>query len=206
MKMSKMSKKRFGTAAMILGMILILAASILTVYNIWDEERADNVLTQVLDELDALDEFDPLGGGEASEPETDMPIRTLDSGTYIGVLEIPVLGLRLPVMQEWNYSKLKISPCRYTGSVYTNDMVVAAHNYSSHFGSLNRLQSGDDIWFMDMHGNRFHYKVAETENVMPTEIEHMITGDWDLTLFTCTYSGRTRFTVRCNLYLNESMT
>ena len=30
-----------------------------------------------------------------------------------------------------------------------------------------------------------------------TAIEEMVTGDWDLTLFTCTLSGQTRFTVRC---------
>lgn len=191
----KMSKKQFGTILMILGLVLVLAASSLIAYNIWDEKRANDILTQVLDELDALE------GGETSELEMDMPILTLDSGTYIGVLEIPVLGLRLPVMKEWNYPKLKISPCRYSGSVYTNDMVVVAHNYRSHFGTLNQLQPADDIWFIDMNGNRFHYKVAEIESVMPTEIEHMITGDWDLTLFTCNYSGRARVTVRCNLNL-----
>ena len=187
---------------MISGLILVLAASSLTAYNTWDEKRADDVLNKVLDELDSFDGLNAFEGEENPEPETDMPILTLDSGTYIGILEIPVLGLRLPVMQEWNYSKLKISPCRYTGSAYTNDMVVAAHNYRSHFGTLDRLQPGDDILFIDMHGNRFHYKVAETEKVMPTEIEYMITGDWDLTLFTCTFGGRARVTVRCNFDLN----
>lgn len=197
---------------MLLGLVLILAASGLVAYNTWDENRAANVLTQVLDELDTFrkpdipDEPDASGdpdafdaeGEETSEPEPEMPVCSLDSGTYIGILEIPALGLRLPVMQEWNYPNLKIAPCRYTGSVYTNDMVVAAHNYSSHFGTLDQLRPGDDVWFVDMGGNRFHYQVAETEITMPTEIEHMITGDWDLTLFTCTYSGKTRVTVRCN--------
>lgn len=217
MRMSKKRKKRFGVVLMILGLILVLAASSLTAYNIWDENRAYDVVAHVLEELDAFDKPDdpgalappdemdvpdgsaPSEGEVTSDPETHMPICVLDSGTYIGVLEIPVLGLRLPVMQEWDYSKLKISPCRYTGSVYTNDMVVAAHSYRTHFGTLNQLHPGDDIWFIDMAGNRFHYQVAETESVMPTEIEHMITGDWDLTLFTCNYSGRARVTVRCNL-------
>lgn len=200
--MSKKRKKRFGTVLMISGLILIFAASSLTVHNFWDEKRADDVLTQVLDELDTLDEPEPFEDEITSDPETDMPIRTLDSGTYIGVLEIPTLGLRLPVMQDWNYPNLKISPCRYSGSVSTNDLVVAAHNYRSHFGTLDRLQPGDEIQFTDMDGKLFHYTVAQTESVMPTQIEDMITGDWDLTLFTCTYSGRARVAVRCNLSIN----
>ena len=28
-------------------------------------------------------------------------------------------------------------------------------------------------------------------------VEEMLSEEWDLTLFTCTYSGQTRFTVRC---------
>lgn len=199
MKMSKKRKKRFGSVLMILGLILFFAASSLTAYNIWDEKRADDVVTQVLKELDALDELDSIEAEETLDSETNMPMRTIDNGTFIGFLKIPTLGLRLPVMQEWDYPNLRISPCRYSGSVYTNDMVVAAHNYSSHFGTLDRLQSGDDIWFIDMNGNRFHYTVTQTESIMPTQIEHMITGDWDLTLFTCNYSGRVRVTVRCDL-------
>ncbi len=31
------------------------------------------------------------------------------------------------------------------------------------------------------------------------DVEEMITGDWDLTLFTCTLGGQTRVTVRCQL-------
>ena len=27
----------------------------------------------------------------------------------------------------------------------------------------------------------------------------MTSGDWDLTLFTCTYGGQERYTVRCTL-------
>lgn len=190
---------------MTVGLVLVLAAVCLTAYNIWDENRAGKALEQVLGEIDSMTESDLIEGNvinvpevpQSTDDETDMPTLTLDRSKYIGILEIPVLGLRLPIMEEWNYPNLKVAPCRYTGSIYQSDMVIAGHNYRSHFGSLNRLRVGDELLFIDMDGNRFVYTVAETETLMPREIEHMITGDWDLTLFTCTYGGRTRFTVRC---------
>ena len=35
------------------------------------------------------------------------------------------------------------------------------------------------------------------ETLPETAVEEMRAGEWDLTLFTCTYDGRARVTVRC---------
>ena len=92
-------------------------------------------------------------------------------------------------------SRLKISPCRYTGSAYTNNLIIAAHNYKSHFRKLKHLHAGDIVTFMDMDRNVFHYEVVESEILKPTTIDKMESGDWDLTLFTCTIGGRSRVVV-----------
>ena len=41
------------------------------------------------------------------------------------------------------------------------------------------------------------YEVIELETLSPFAIEEMTGGNWDLTLFTCTYGGKSRVTVRC---------
>ena len=76
-------------------------------------------------------------------------------------------------------------------------MVVAAHNYYSHFGYLKNLSQGDEVIFTDMTGNVFRYGVIEIETLSPFAVDEMTSGDWDLTLFTCTVGGATRVTVRC---------
>ena len=38
---------------------------------------------------------------------------------------------------------------------------------------------------------------VQVETLAPTAVDEMTGGDWDLTLFTCTYSGQARVTVRC---------
>jgi sortase A len=48
-----------------------------------------------------------------------------------------------------------------------------------------------------MAGTTYTYSVAEIDTLMPTAVEEMTDGDYDLTLFTCTYGGKSRVTVRC---------
>ena len=50
----------------------------------------------------------------------------------------------------------------------------------------------------DVDGNVFEYTVSELLQLNPNQTLNMVKGlDWDLTLFTCTASGRQRLTVRC---------
>lgn len=131
-------------------------------------------------------------------PRMEMPVVRHEGNDYIGVLEIPRLGLRLPVMSEWSYPRLKKAPCRYAGTPYLDNFVIAAHNYDSHFGCLKKLTEGERLFFTDVDGNRFAYEVALIETLQPTSIREMKNSDFDLTLFTCTVGGKMRVTVRCN--------
>ncbi|MCQ2420568.1 MAG: sortase [Clostridia bacterium] len=130
-------------------------------------------------------------------PNMDMPKQEIDGINYVGILSVPELGLELPVADEWSYANLKTAPCRFFGSAYRGNLVICAHNYLNHFGTLRNLTIGAQIAFTDMDGNMFRYTVAELETLLPTEVEQMKNGDWALTLFTCTVGGRTRLTVRC---------
>ena len=98
---------------------------------------------------------------------------------------------------------MKISPCRYTGSVYLNNMVICAHNYESHFGKLKELNVGDAVYFTDMDGNEFCFQVKEIDTLDYDAVDEMVSGDWDLTLFTCTIGGGSRVTVRCSKSASE---
>ena len=129
-------------------------------------------------------------------PDMEMPTENINGIDYIGILRIPALELELPVISEWSYPRLKIAPCRYTGSAYQDDLIIAAHNYNSHFGNLKNLREGDTATLTDMDGNVFTYEMAELEILQPTDIEGMDSGEWDLTLFTCTIGGSSRVTAR----------
>ena len=184
------------------GLLLIAAALALVAYNIADAQRAAKSAAQALEALEQASPAVSAAEPDAvpayvADPDMEMPTVTVEGNDYIGQLDIDALGLSLPVISEWSYPALKVAPCRYTGSAYQDNLIIAAHNYSSHFGRLSQLSAGDAVRFTDVDGNVFTYTVSQIEDLPGTAIEEMQAGDWDLTLFTCTLGGRTRVTVRC---------
>lgn len=209
-----MGKK--STAFMAIGSLLLIASLGLTVYNINDNQRAGFEAGYIAEQLESglaentLEQktqkdrvhFAPETAAEEIpdyilNPEMDMPTTQIDGADYIGILDMPTLGLKLPVMSDWNYPSLKIAPCRYSGSAYKGNFVIAAHNYTYHFGTIKNLGIGDRITFTDSDGNVFQYQVAAIETLDPYAVEDMVAGGWSLTLFTCTVGGQSRVTVRC---------
>ena len=134
---------------------------------------------------------------ETTVPE--MNTVELDGNAYIGYLTIPELQLELPVLAVWSYPNLKLSPCRYMGNADSDDLIICAHNYASHFGTINNLHTDSEIILTDVQGKHYRYRVLSMEEIPGTAVEQMQFGDaddWDLTLFTCTLSGQSRVTVR----------
>ena len=192
------------------GLLLIAAALCLTIYNQLKGQWAAQASEQALQKLEEsvsstapasrTEEVpDPPRPAYLSDPDVEMPTREVDGNLYIGILEIPALELKLPIISEWSDARLDVAPCRYTGSAYQNNMIIAGHNYKQFFGSLSELANGDEVIFTDIEGNRFQYTVSLVEQLPGTAIEEMEAGDWDLTLFTCNFSGNARVTARCRL-------
>lgn len=199
-------RKQRGLLSITIGLLLIAAALFLVSYNLYDELRAEQAARQAVNKLDASTNQEPLASDERTvipdyvlSPNMEMPVETINGIDFIGVLRIPALELELPVISEWNYPNLKTAPCRYSGSAYLNNLIICGHNYTSHFGRLKTLSEGDIATFTDIDGNVFIYKMVERETLNPTDIEGMESGNWDLTLFTCTVGGQSRVTIRFEL-------
>lgn len=203
-----MGKKK-GTILMITGLLLIVAALFLTLFNIYDSKRAGQESEQVVGQIIGKIEQAQQEKQEQSEAGVDvtpdyeldsaieMPSVKVEEFRYIGLLEIPALNRQLPIMAECTDRGLRKAPCCYTGSVYEDSMVISGHNYLSHFAGLRGLPLGSEVYFTDMEGNIFQYTIEWIEVLQPDQIEEMTSGDWDLTLFTCTYGGQTRHAIRC---------
>lgn len=177
---------------MALGAVLVVIALSLLFWNRYEDRKAGQSAQLILSKITAQSESD------GSKDNSDVKSTEIDGYEYIGYITIPDLNLELPVMSDWDYTRMKLSPCRYSGSAQTNDLVIAAHNYTRHFGRLSKLSEDDTVFFTDINGNRYSYSVKAVEVLAPTAIEEMTSGEFDLTLFTCTYSGQSRLAVRCN--------
>ena len=98
---------------------------------------------------------------------------------------------------EWSKANLKVSPCRQCGSTAGGDLVIAAHNYKSHFGRLSSLSEGDEVRFTSQDGAEAVYTVERTAQVSPEEPETLREGGCPLVLYTCTPGGKARVVVYC---------
>ena len=191
-------RRKIAITLMSVGVIFIGFAMGLLIYNNYDNRKA-------LENSDALMESIRLSIVEVESEEVvtdpfeeEMKIKEINGYGYIGYLSIPALQLDLPVMSEWDYGRLKISPCRYYGSTKTDNLVIAAHNYRFHFGYPGHLKPGEKVVFTDMESEKHVYQVTSVEQLMPTDVDKVKdTGD-DLILYTCTYGGAKRITVRCS--------
>ena len=193
----------------IIGLLLICAALLVTLRNIYENRAAGKAADEALTRLRELipDPAQAQDNGIINETpiyeeykEVDMPQINIDGSKYIGIVSLPSLGLELPVKGEFSYPALVGAPCRWSGSAYTGDLIIAGHNYPRHFGSLKNISIGDNAFFTDTDGNIFRYKVLEVVQLSGNDGELMRSGDWDMTLFTCTVSGKKRVTVRFEKY------
>lgn len=205
-------KRKFGILFIIIGLLLILAALLLIGYNRYESQSASKASQSVLAVMQNtveettvssavedvyVDHIDPYDQ-DAAEIAAEMTEKEIDGEYYIGYLSIPILELELPVISEWSYPRLRIAPCRHFGSTKTDDLVIAAHNYESHFGKLKQLKTGDLLTFTDMDGEKILYEVQVIDVLQPTAVDAVKNSDFDLVLYTCTYGGESRVVVFCN--------
>lgn len=202
---------------MILGAVLILMALLLLIHNSRESDMAGKYAMELFTDVYAaieeniqnaednsvitehINQYDEV----AVELAQEITITQIDGSGYIGYITIPKLELELPICSELDDEALKRTPCCMSGSYKTNDLIIAGHNYKQHFGRLKLLKPDDIICFTDMNGTTTIYTVSEIEVLGGYQVEEMLSGEWDLTLFTCTYSGQERLTVRCERYIAE---
>ena len=177
--------KKAGYALVLAGGILILCALLFMVYNDYTDHQAGYSADAILDEMKTV----------MTDGENQM---ILERDEFIGYVSIPSLDVELPVIADWDYEKLKKYPCRHFGAEETNDLVIAAHNYESHFGRLSELTEGDKVTFTDVNGKTYQYQVCSSLTVDPDEVDLVQNSGYDLVLYSCTPGwGTYRVVVFC---------
>ena len=197
------------------GLLLITAALLLTMSNVMESQRAGKTASDMLIQIERIEASRADGAvqtGENSGKETGvqsetteiqedsdagMPVLSVDGLDCIGTLKIPDLELTLPILNDWSYELLKSAPCRYSGSIQDNNLVIAGHNYRTHFQKIKWMKAGQQVTFTDLNGNEYWYEVISVDEIDGDDVDGMLAGDWDLTLFTCTTSRVARAAVRC---------
>ena len=108
-------RRAAGVLCMVAGVCMLVCAGVMVWCNQADQDAALGATSEVAGEVyraigetagDALPAPEDIG-------EPAMPTVQIDGYDYIGYLELPTVGLTLPVMESWDYDRLKLAPCRY---------------------------------------------------------------------------------------------
>jgi sortase A len=116
----------------------------------------------------------------------------------IGSIEIPRLGLDVPLNQGISLTSIDRGPSHWPGTALPGEIgnvVVAGHRVSKTlpFRHIDQLEPGDEVILTGEHG-RFVYRVTEHEVVGPDGM-HIVDQTYDATatLFACHPPGSDRY-------------
>lgn len=197
-------KNRAGVVLILAGFLLIGAAGLLYWNNQQEDAQAGQQADAMVQDIEALiaasngseGPAEPAEGISEGGPAYDE-VAMRQGYEYLGIVEIPAIERRLPVMADWDYERLKYAPCRHFGTVEEGNLVIAGHNYNKHFGYLARLRAGDQVFFTDLEGRTASYAVEAIKRMNPEDVDAVQNSGYDLVLYTCTLGGTNRTTVFC---------
>ncbi|MDP4162757.1 MAG: class D sortase [Bacillota bacterium] len=118
--------------------------------------------------------------------------RTAPDG-MLGILKIPKIDLRVPILEGASLKNMKIAAGHITGTSFPGEpgnIAIAAHRsrtYGRMFNRLNEIQTGDQLILEDKH-HTYKYQVYKKMVVKPsnTSILNGTRSEKTLTLITCT--------------------
>ena len=135
-----------------------------------------------------------------TEEELKQNKDSIDNYETIGVLSIPSLKIKYPIISETSNAALKISVTKYWGPNPNEEgnMVILGHNYKTSYmlSKLPNIQIGDTIEITDSNGETLSYEVYETNTIDPYNTDctsQKTNGNKEVTVITCIDSGKNRF-------------
>ena len=127
--------------------------------------------------------------------------------SVIGIIEIPKINIKYPILSDCNDNLLKIAPCRFYGP-YPNkigNLCIVAHNYDDNrfFGNLKNLNNGDRIDIYDSNNSvksYFVYNKLEINDSDTSCTSQDTNNTREITLVTCNNLNKKRLIVKAKEY------
>lgn len=127
----------------------------------------------------------------------------LTDSDILGNINIPKININYPFFYGINEDLLKLSPCRFSGSIPPNisNLCIAGHNYNDNrfFSKLNELENNDLIIIETNNKDKFYYYVYDKFEITEDEISKInknYTNTLELTLLTCNNLNNKRIIIK----------
>lgn len=192
------------TALIITGIAFIMYPGFLK----WSgEQDSQKLMVNFMEKMEEEDEEEM--DVEEAEDETETSLSQEDADTLsreevIGIIEIPSIDIKYPILEGTGDDVLNIGIGHITetaGVGEKGNCVLCGHNGSrrgTFFTALNTVKLGDKVELIDKKGESHEYEIVSTKIVEPRDNSIKNTdGTERLTLFTCAEHGTRRFVCEC---------
>ncbi len=124
--------------------------------------------------------------------------------SVVGVINIPKINSKYPIIAETTDALLKVSVCKFWGANpnEVGNLCIIGHNYknSKFFSKVPTLVTGDIVEITDLSGKTLQYSVYDIYTVDPSDTRctsQLTQGKKEITLITCTNDTKQRVIVKC---------
>lgn len=193
--MKHTNKRKIKISSILLVILTIIAITLMVIITKKFSERNQNEkdLQEVIAKVEEVKKED-----EAKQ----IPYIEYEGYQVIGTIEIPKIDIKYPILIESNEDSLSKSVTR-VGNGKVNEignLCIAGHNYidGSMFGKIDKLENGDEIYILDLYGNKQTYKVFNKYITNPNDVsvlENAKTDKKEVTLITCTNGNKNRLII-----------
>ena len=122
----------------------------------------------------------------------------------VGVVNIPKINCKYPILAETTDTLLKVSVCKFWGSNpnEVGNLCIVGHNYknSKFFSKVPSMVVGDIVEITDLSGKTLKYQAYDIYTVDPSDTRctsQLTQGKKEVTLITCTNDTKQRVVVKC---------
>lgn len=187
----------------VLGAVLIIVSIVFCLQNfIFQDKYSENALkiAQKIDTLlpDYKDTFKPDISNKL------MPTIEVDGIDFVGKICIYGIAenkqnyIELPVKAQWDKKSIKNYPCRFSGSIYSGNLIIGGSDTKGQFQFIKNLTIGDNIFITDTVSNRFCFVVSDIFVSKNVSNEYLNSKKFDLLLFSKNNFGFNYNIILCN--------
>lgn len=187
-------------AILILVIVAIIVASIILIRI----KKNKDTVSAMGDVVNVVEDLQQNLQGEHSEAVKQQLLETTIQGYNIeGIIEIPSIELKYPIINQTNDKTMKISVTKFTGG-NINDIgnyCIAGHNNldGTMFGKVKKLKNGDIIKLTNLYGETVEYQIFNMYVIDPNDVsctEIVEEGTREVTLITCTNGRKNRLVTK----------
>lgn len=178
--------------------ILIIAAIIVVILigvkygkNQINESEISNSLDEIQEKFENLEKND--------NPNFETINQYYKGYKIEGIIEIPKVGIKYPILNETSEESMKISITKFWGPDVNEigNLTLAGHNNKdgTMFGKTKRLSIGDTIKLTNLKNETVEYEIFKIYTIDPDDVsivESVEAGCREVTLITCTNGHKNR--------------